>query len=120
MTQHGDVSASMALDDDSHSSTSLQIIFFFFFFSKIFYHTSLEIGAFILQQIESGWLFYHFTNHSGKITYYTAPPESSSDSSHHVHAEIVTAWSKEFNIDELVAAESEMISGKPCAFSVEP
>uniref|UniRef100_A0A0B7A2D0 CP-type G domain-containing protein n=1 Tax=Arion vulgaris TaxID=1028688 RepID=A0A0B7A2D0_9EUPU len=47
---------------------------------------------------------------NGKITYYTAPPEEIPESSVHVDAKIVTEWGKEFNIDELIAEESKLLS----------
>ncbi|KAH9512837.1 Guanine nucleotide-binding protein-like nsn1 [Bulinus truncatus] len=49
----------------------------------------------------------------GRITYYTVPPEPSSDASSHIEAKIVTEWSKEFNIDDLLADESKMLDGLP-------
>ncbi|BFZ09100.1 hypothetical protein BsWGS_12139 [Bradybaena similaris] len=48
---------------------------------------------------------------NGKITYYTAPPEDTAGSSHHIEATIVTEWGKEFNIDELIADESKLLAG---------
>ncbi|KAK3797445.1 hypothetical protein RRG08_011696 [Elysia crispata] len=46
---------------------------------------------------------------SGKITYYTAPPEEKSESAHHVGAKIVSNWSKEFNLDDLLNDEQIMM-----------
>ena len=49
---------------------------------------------------------------SGKITYYTAPPEEKSESAHHVGAKIVSNWSKEFNLDDLLNDEQIMMDGE--------
>ncbi|GFO27717.1 guanine nucleotide-binding protein-like 3-like protein [Plakobranchus ocellatus] len=48
---------------------------------------------------------------SGKISYYTAPPEEKSEAAHHVEAKIVSNWSKEFNIDDLLIEEQQMMEG---------
>ncbi|KAK6993652.1 guanine nucleotide-binding protein-like NSN1 isoform X1 [Biomphalaria glabrata] len=47
----------------------------------------------------------------GKITYYTVPPEPTNETASHIEAKIVTEWGKEFNIDDLLADESKMLSG---------
>ena len=47
---------------------------------------------------------------SGKITYYTEPPEVHSMSSH-VTAEIVTEMSRAFDIDTLFTQEAESLKG---------
>lgn len=52
---------------------------------------------------------------SGKITYYTAPPEKddSNNPDIHVGATIVTGFSKEFNIDDIVQDEAKMLEDLP-------
>jgi len=52
---------------------------------------------------------------SGKITYYTAPPEKedSQNTSVHIGATIVSGFSKEFNIDEIKEDEVKMMEGLP-------
>ncbi|XP_059179465.1 guanine nucleotide-binding protein-like 3 homolog [Physella acuta] len=47
---------------------------------------------------------------SGKITYYTAPPEQMDEGASHIEAKIVTEWGKEFNIDDLVVEETKMLA----------
>ncbi|GFR76984.1 guanine nucleotide-binding protein-like 3 homolog, partial [Elysia marginata] len=47
---------------------------------------------------------------SGKITYYTAPPEETPESKHHLGAKIVSDWSKEFNLDDLLDDEQRMMN----------
>ena len=46
---------------------------------------------------------------SGKIRYYTHPPESHANL---VSAEIVSTMSKEFDIDALMADQEEALQGK--------
>ena len=48
------------------------------------------------------------SNFSGKIRYYTEPPETTAS---HISADIVTAMSKEFDIDGLTADENESLKG---------
>ena len=46
---------------------------------------------------------------SGKITYYTHPPEKQTT---HVSASIVTEMSKEFNIDDILQEEKSILEGR--------
>lgn len=50
---------------------------------------------------------------SGKITYYTAPPERTEDKDPSVHlgAQIVAGFTKEFDINEIAEDEAKMIEG---------
>ena len=47
---------------------------------------------------------------SGKITYYTQPPEQHTLSAH-LSADIITEMSKEFDIEALVSDEQDTIQG---------
>ncbi|XP_005106673.1 guanine nucleotide-binding protein-like 3 homolog [Aplysia californica] len=54
---------------------------------------------------------------SGKITYYTAPPEKTDakDSSVHIEAKIVSGFAKEFDINEIAEDEAKMMKDLPAA-----
>ncbi len=44
---------------------------------------------------------------SGRIPYFTAPPQESLGTASHISSTIVTEWSKEFSFDDVVAVEGK-------------
>ena len=57
-----------------------------------------------------------FKYYSGKITYYTAPPENtdSSNTDIQIESKIITTFDKEFDINEITEDECKMIEGMFC------
>ena len=44
---------------------------------------------------------------SGRIPYFTAPPKESLATASHVSTSIVSEWSKEFSLDDVIAVEGK-------------
>lgn len=44
---------------------------------------------------------------SGRIPYFTAPPQESLGTASHISSSIVSEWSKEFSLDDIVAVEGK-------------